>query len=42
VLLNQIRTVDKRRLSRRVGRITADEMAQVDEAIRVSLGLVLF
>ncbi len=39
VLLNQIRTVDKRRLGRFVGRLTAETMAQVDEAIRVSLGL---
>ena len=39
-LLNQIRTVDKRRLRRLVGRVTPAEMAQVDEAIRISLGLV--
>jgi mRNA interferase MazF len=40
VMLNQIRTVDKRRLRRRVGELTAGEMAQVDQAIRISLGLV--
>ena len=39
VLLNQIRTIDKTRLSRRVGRVTDEELALVDEAIRVSLGL---
>jgi mRNA-degrading endonuclease toxin of MazEF toxin-antitoxin module len=39
VLLNQIRTVDKRRLRRRVGEVTSEEMAQVDQAIRVSPGL---
>jgi mRNA interferase MazF len=40
VMLNQIRTVDKQRLGRYVGRLTDDEMQQVDDAIRVSLGLV--
>ena len=40
VKLNQIRTVDKRRLGRYVGEITSEEMASIDEAIRISLGLV--
>lgn len=39
-LLNQIRTIDKRRLGRYVGHLTDNEMAQVDDAIRISLGLV--
>src|SRR5262249_48879898 len=40
VLLNQIRTIDKRRLRRRAGEVTPAELALVDDAIRVSLGLV--
>ena len=39
VLLNQIRTIDKSRLDRYVGHITDEELAEVDEAIRISLGL---
>ena len=38
-LLDQIRTVDKRRLIKRLGRITPELAIQVDEAIAVSLGL---
>jgi mRNA interferase MazF len=40
ILLNQIRTIDKRRLGRFVGELLPEDMARVDEAIRVSLGLV--
>ena len=40
VLLNQLRTVDGRRLTRRIGRVTAEKMDLVDSALRVSLGLV--
>jgi mRNA interferase MazF len=40
VLLNQIRTIDKYRVGRYVGRLTSAEMARVDEAIKISLGLV--
>ena len=39
-LLNQIRSVDKRRLVRRLGKLRRDTMAQVDRAAIVSLGLV--
>lgn len=39
VLLNQIRTVDKRRLGRRIGSLSEDRMAEVDRAIRISLAL---
>jgi mRNA interferase MazF len=39
VLLNQIRTVDKRRLENRVGALPADRMLQVDVAIRLSLAV---
>ena len=40
VLLNQIRTIDKRRLGRYVGQLTAEEMDLIDEAIKISLGLI--
>ena len=37
VLLDQIRTVDKRRLGRQVGELPPERMHQVNEAIRLSL-----
>jgi mRNA interferase MazF len=40
VMLNQIRSVDKRRLIARLGRLSPDRMALVDQALLVSLGLV--
>lgn len=40
VLLNQIRTIDKRRVGRYWGRLSAETMVRVDEAIKISLGLV--
>jgi mRNA interferase MazF len=40
VLLNQIRTIDKRRVGRYWGRLSAQTMRRVDEAIKISLGLV--
>ena len=40
VLLDQIRTVDKRRLGRYWGRLSPQTMQQVDESIKISLGLV--
>lgn len=39
-LLNQIRSVDKKRLVRRLGRIDAEAMHRVDRSIQISLGLV--
>jgi len=39
VLLSQIRTIDKSRLERNVGHLPSALMRQVDEAIRISLGL---
>jgi mRNA interferase MazF len=39
-LLNQIRSVDKRRLVRRLGALAPATMARVDRAILISLGLV--
>ncbi len=38
VLAEQIRTLEKRRLGKRMGVLSAEEMALVDEAIRASLG----
>lgn len=40
VLLNQIRTVDKSRLGRYWGRLSEESIARVDEALKISLGLV--
>jgi len=40
ILLNQIKTIDKRRLGRYVGRLDATQMAEVDQAIMISLGLI--
>lgn len=40
VLLNQIRSIDKRRLGRYVGQLTSEEMARIDQAIKISLGLI--
>jgi mRNA interferase MazF len=40
VLLNQIRTIDRRRLVKRLGRLRPDTMKQVNRALQLSLGLV--
>ena len=40
VLLEQIRTIDKRRLRERIGRLDEEQMARVDDALTVSLGLI--
>jgi mRNA interferase MazF len=39
VLLDQIRSVDKRRLGRRLGTLPPDRVREVDEAIRISLAV---
>lgn len=39
ILLEQIRTLDKRRLRERIGHLNEDEMLRVNEAISVSFGL---
>ena len=41
VLLNQIRTVDKKRLAQRLGRLSSAKMEEVDQALRISVGLVV-
>jgi mRNA interferase MazF len=40
VLLNQIRSIDKRRLVRRLGVLKPETMEQVEQAIMVSFGLI--
>jgi mRNA interferase MazF len=40
IRLDQIRTVDRQRLVRRLGLLDLGVMAQVDEALKISLGLV--
>jgi mRNA interferase MazF len=40
VILSQIRSVDRRRLIRRLGAIDTATMREVDEALLISLGLV--
>ncbi len=39
VLLEQVRTIDKRRLRERVAHVDGEVMARVDEALMISLGL---
>ena len=39
ILLEQIRTIDKRRLKERMGQLDGDLMDRVDDAIAVSFGL---
>ncbi len=40
VVLNQVRSVDRRRLIRRVGRASAGTMRRVDQALGISVGLI--
>lgn len=40
VLLNQIKTIDKERLETRIGQLDERIMSQVDDAIKISLGLI--
>lgn len=39
VLLEQIRTIDKRRLCEYIGSVTLEEMAQIEHALLVSIGM---
>ena len=41
-LLNQIRSIDKQRLIKRLGNLNSETIEQVDKAIQISLGLVKF
>lgn len=40
VILNQIRSVDRQRLIKRIGKASVEVMGRVDRAIAISLGLV--
>ena len=40
VLLEQIRTIDKKRLREKLGRFNEELMRTVDEAIKISVGLI--
>ncbi|HYW44275.1 MAG TPA: type II toxin-antitoxin system PemK/MazF family toxin [Bryobacteraceae bacterium] len=40
VILNQIRSIDRQRLVKRLGALDAATMARVDESLKISLGLV--
>ena len=40
VLLNQIRSIDKKRLIKRLGKLTLTSMKQVERAIQISFGLI--
>ena len=39
-LLDQIRTVDRTRLIRKLGQAGAQTMGEIDEAVKISLGLI--
>ena len=41
VLLNQVRSIDKQRLSKRLGILKSETMQQVDRAIQISFGLAV-
>lgn len=41
VLLEQLRTIDRVRLREYIGRLTEQDMKQVDHALRISIGLSL-
>jgi mRNA interferase MazF len=40
ILLNQIRSVDQKRLVKRIGRVNQSIIKKVDQAIMISLGLI--
>lgn len=40
VLLEQVRTIDKKRLREKIGKFNDDMMRTVDEALKISLGLI--
>ena len=41
ILLNQIRAIDKRRLVKYLGKVKPETMQRVDQALLISLGLIL-
>ena len=40
VLLNQVRSIDRQRLLRKLGKASEETMAEIDRAIQISLGLI--
>jgi mRNA interferase MazF len=42
IRLDQVRTVDRKRLVKRLGKVDSPTLERVDEAIKISLGLVKF
>ena len=40
VLLNQIRSIDRRRLVKRMGKLPTSTMTRVDNALQISLGMI--
>ena len=40
VIVNQIRSVDRQRLAKKLGRLSSQSLRRVDEAVKISLGLV--
>ena len=40
VILNQIRSVDRQRLGKKIGHLSDESMQRVDEALKISLGLL--
>ncbi len=42
ILMEQLRTVDKRRLKERIGRLDGETMERVNDALAISLGIVEF
>ena len=40
VLLNQIRTIDKKRLIKKIGKLRRETMNKIDVALKISLGLI--
>ncbi|KXG74452.1 type II toxin-antitoxin system PemK/MazF family toxin [Thermotalea metallivorans] len=42
VLLEQVRTIDKRRLREKIGHFDEEKMSKVNEALMISLGLAEF
>jgi len=42
VLLEQIRTIDKKRLKEKIGRFDKNLMGEVDDCLKISMGLIDF
>jgi mRNA interferase MazF len=42
VRLDQIRTIDRKRMIKRIGAVDSEEMEQIEQALQISLGLIDF